>query len=121
MKRFPPRVAAAIDDIKYLRIRSGEHRFIHIWVVVVDGRVFVRTWNDKPGGWYRAFLKEAKGAIQVEDRDVPVRALPVKSAKLNDAATAAYGEKYTTKPNAQYVEGFAMAKRKANTLELVPL
>lgn len=121
MKRFPQRLVAVIDDIKYLKIRSGEHRYIHIWVVVVDGRVFVRSWNDKPTGWYRAFLEDDTGAILVDDKEVPVRALPVKSAKLNDAASVAYGEKYTTKANAQYVQGFATAKRKANTLELVPL
>jgi hypothetical protein len=119
MKKFPPRTLAAIDEIKYLKIRSGDHRYINIWVVVVDGRVFVRSWNDKKTGWYRAFLKEPRGAILVDDQEIPIRALPVKSAKLNDAATAAYGQKYTTKANAQYVEGFATAERKANTLELV--
>jgi hypothetical protein len=119
MKKFPPRIVSALHEIKYLKIRSGDHRFIHVWVVVVGGRVVVRSWNDKPTGWYRAFLKDPRGAIQVGDDEIPVRALPVRSAKLNDAATVAYGEKYTTKANAQYVEGFATAERKANTLELV--
>jgi len=49
--RFRPSVLAAIDQSKILRIRAGvEHRFIGIWAVVVNGRVFVRSWNDKASG-----------------------------------------------------------------------
>jgi hypothetical protein len=121
MKRFPPRLTKAIDKIKYLKIRSGDHRFIHVWVVIVDGRVLVRSWNDKVGGWYRAFLEEPRGAIVVGEREIPVRASPLKSAKLNDAVDEAYARKYTTKANFKYTEGFKSAKRKATTTELVPL
>jgi hypothetical protein len=120
MKRFSPRVAAEIADTKYVKIRCGDHRYIHIWVVVVDGRVVVRPWNDMPGGWYRAFLEDPNGSIQLGDKDVPIRATRVRSARLNDAACMAYCEKYTTKANRKYVEGFAEAERKARTLELVP-
>jgi hypothetical protein len=113
--------AAAIEEIKYLYIRAGDdHRFIPIWVVVVDGRVFVRPWNDKASGWYRNFLKSPSGAIMVNEKEVPVRAKSTKGEKLNDAVDAAYAAKYTTKANAKYVKGFATAKRRATTLELVP-
>jgi hypothetical protein len=122
MKRFSAKDAAAIDRIKYFYIRAGdEHRFIPIWVVVVDGRVLIRPWNDKAGGWYRAFLANPRGAIRIGDREVPVRALRVRSAKLSDAMDAAYGAKYTTKANEKYVKGFATRKRKATSLELVPV
>jgi hypothetical protein len=118
--RFPSRVLAEFEETKYLYIRSGEHRFIAIWVVVVDGRVIVRSWNDKPSGWYRAFLKEPYGDVRLGEREVPVRAIPVRSQKLNNAAQAAYAAKYTTKANAKYVEGFAEERRVVTTLELVP-
>lgn len=121
MKRFSPARAAAIDKIKYFYIRAGDdHRFTPIWVVVVDGRVLIRPWNDEPGGWYRAFLKNPRGAIKIGATEVPVRALRVRSARLSDAVDAAYGEKYTTKANQRYVKGFATAKRKVTTTELVP-
>ncbi len=119
-KHFSPQVLAAFDAVKYLRIRAGEHRFILIWVVVVEGRVIVRSWNDKPKGWYRAFLAERRGDVQMEDRQVAVRAAPLASKRLNDAADEAYAAKYTTKADANYVEGFRTAARKANTLELLP-
>lgn len=111
-----------VDGIKYFRLRAGEeHRFIAVWVVVVDGRIFVRPWYDKKEGWYRAFLKQKKGAIQVDAREFAVRARPVRGAKINDAIDAAYAAKYTTKSNKPYVKGFATAKRRATTLELIPL
>jgi hypothetical protein len=120
MKRFSAARAAAIGEIGYMKIRSGDHRFIHVWVVVVEGRVMVRSWNDKPGGWYRAFLKDPRGAILVGDNEVRVRAVPVRSAKWIDAASDAYALKYTTKSNLKYVKGFRTARRKHNTLELLP-
>jgi len=120
MKRFSAARAKAIEAIKYLYIRSGDHRPIAIWVVVVAGRVIVRSWNDKPGGWYRAFLAQPRGAIRVGETEVRVRAVPLRSARLLDAADAAYAAKYTSPANRKYVQGFRTAKRRVHTLELVP-
>jgi hypothetical protein len=120
MLRFSAARARAIDAIKYLYIRSGDHKPIAIWVVVVDGRVIVRSWNDKPTGWYRAFLRNPRGTIRVGDREVAIRAKPLRSAKLNDAADVAYAAKYTSPANLKYVKGFKTTTRRAHTLELVP-
>ena len=119
-KRFSPNLLAAFAATKYMPIRAGDHRFIHIWVVVVQGRVVVRSWNDKPSGWYRAFLAQPLGHVRIDDRELPVRAVRVRSAGLNDGADDAFASKYTTKANAQYVKGFTIPKRKATTLELIP-
>lgn len=119
-RRFPPRVAATFAATGYLYIRSGDHRFIAVWVVVVEGRVFVRSWNDKPGGWYRAFLRQPRGAVKVGDREVPVRAVRPRSPRLVAAATDAYARKYLTPANVKYVRGFRTPTRVATTLELVP-
>ncbi len=119
-RRFPKATLAGFEATKYLYIRAGAHRFIPIWVVVVDGRVIVRSWNDKPDGWYRAFLSQRHGAVQIDGEEVPVRAIRVRGSRLNDGADAAYASKYTTKANAKYVEGLRRPKRKATTLELLP-
>jgi hypothetical protein len=119
-KRFAREVLAQFEAIKYLYIRSGDHRFIPIWVVVVQRRVIVRSWNDKPGGWYRAFLKEPRGHVKIEEREVTVRAVPMRNVRLNDATDEAFAAKYTTRANLKYVEGFRTPSRKATTLELVP-
>src|SRR5258707_6778562 len=96
-RRFLPATLAEFEATKYLYIRAGDHRFIPIWVVVVDSRVMVRSWNDKRDGWYRAFLSQPSGHVRINDREAPIRAGRLRSQRLNDAADAAYGLKYTTK------------------------
>ena len=120
--RFSKPVLAALDEIKYLGIRSGsEHRFIAVWPIVLGDRVFVRSWNDKPTGWYRAFLEEPRGAVQLKDgREVRVRAKPVRAQRILDAMEDAYAEKYDTRGSRRYVVGFRRPRRRACTLELVP-
>jgi hypothetical protein len=113
---------AAIRDDKLLCIRAGTgaHRFIKIWAVVVDDRVFVRSWDRKRGGWYRTFVDDPHGAIQLGDREIRVRAAPVTSERIKGAIDRAYAEKYTTPGAIKYVKGFARAPRRDATMELVP-
>lgn len=122
MKRFGAAALRTVDETKYFYIRCGaQHRYIAIWVVVVDGRVFVRSWNDKPTGWYKAFVAEPRGSVKIGDREVPVRVRSATGERLNDAIDRAYSRKYTTRANQTYVTGFATAARRATTLELLPL
>ena len=119
---FSDDIVEALRKAKILGVRAGtEHRYTGIWVVVVDERVFVRSWNDKATGWFRAFTKEPNGMIQVGEREIPVRGKVVRSARLRDAVTAAYGEKYNTKASQKWVKGFAEPARLAATLEFVPI
>lgn len=121
MERFSRPVLAAVAARSMVGIRAGhEHRFLGIWAVVVDGRVFVRPWNDKPDGWYRAFLEDPRGALQVGGRDVRVRARRSRGERLMDAVDRAYKEKYATPGARKWVRGFARPRRRATTLELVP-
>ncbi len=119
-KRFSDDTLAAFQTTKYLRIRSGDHRFILIWAVVVEGRVIVRSWNDKPKGWYRAFLAESTGHVWFDGKELPIRAVQLRSQRLNDATDDAYAAKYTAKGDVKFVEGFRVPRRKACTLELLP-
>jgi hypothetical protein len=119
--RFPARVLRQLDESKYLMIRAGqEHRFIWVWVVVVKGRVYIRSWNDKRAGWYRAFLEEPRGAIQIGEREIAVRAKRATTERIMAAVEAAYAEKYTTPASLRYVRGFKTPRRRATTTELVP-
>jgi len=122
-RRFPPRVAAAIDASQIFRIRAGrgsDHRFIGIWAVVVGGRVFARSWTRKPNGWYRTFLDDPLGAIEINGREVRVRTRRVRSERIRDAIERAYAEKYPTRGSRKYVRGFRGARRRDTTLEFLP-
>jgi hypothetical protein len=121
-KRFSKSVVGVLDATKYLGIRSGpDHRFIAVWPVVLTGRLFIRSWNDKPTGWYRAFLAEPRGSIQLPSgREIKVRARPVRARRVIEAMETAYAEKYPTPGSRHYVVGFKRARRRATTVELVP-
>ena len=120
-RRFPDGALEALRKLKIVGVRAGaEHRYTGVWVVVVERRVFVRSWNDKPTGWYRAFRDEPRGSIALEGKDVAVRASQVRSERLRRAVSEAYAEKYDTKASQKWVVGFAEPEREATTLELVP-
>jgi len=118
---FVDEVVEAIRNAKILGVRAGtEHRYTGVWVVVFEGRIFVRSWNDKPTGWFRAFRKQPNGSIQVGGLEIPVRAKLARSERIREAVTVAFGEKYNTKGSRKWVEGFAEPGRALTTLEFVP-
>jgi hypothetical protein len=118
---FSDDIVATFRKAKIMGVRAGtKHRFTGVWVVVVDDRVLARSWNDKPTGWFQAFRKEPRGTVQVNKLELRVRGKVVRSARLRDAVTVAYGEKYPTKGSQKWVEGFADPERVVNTIEFIP-
>jgi len=122
-RRFPDDILAAIHNGKILGIRAGTqpHRFIGIWAVVVEKRVFVRSWSLKPRSWFRTFLEEPRGAINVDGQELPVRAVLTRSERLKDAVDRAYLEKYKTPGSIKYAQDMGSDKSRATTTELLPL
>ena len=122
MQTFSKPVLAEIHKSKILGIRSGEeHSFTGVWVVMVQDRVFIRSWENKPTGWYRAFLKEPLGEIQIGSRTISVRAKKVRGERLLDAIEDAYAAKYNTPASVKYVRGFRQKNRRLTTTEFVPI
>ncbi len=120
-RRLSADVVAAVRDGKGLRIRAGAtHRFIGIWVVVVERRVFVRSWSVTARGWYRALLKNPRGFIQIGKRTIPVLAVRTRSGRLRDAVDRAYLAKYSTPGALRYAKDLGSPKSRATTLELRP-
>ncbi|MGH9158883.1 MAG: DUF2255 family protein [Vicinamibacteraceae bacterium] len=120
---LPKRIVSALDTGKFVWIRAGtNHRFIGIWVVVVDGRAFVRSWSLAPRSWYRTFVEKPHGAIKLEKdgREVSIRAVPVKGKRLNDAISEAYLAKYNTRASLPYAKDLGSAKSRGATMELRP-
>jgi hypothetical protein len=123
-RRFSPADLAELERAKILGVRAGAtHRHTGVWVVVVERRVFVRSWNDKPTGWFRALAAEPRGSITFGGkaaRELAVQARAVRSARLRTAGCEAYARKYDTPASRKWVRGFAEPAREATTFELVP-
>jgi len=121
-KRFSEEMLEALRASSGLRIRAGSegHRFIGIWHVVVQERVFVRSWSVKEKGWYRTFLRVPSGAIQVGKEEIKIEVKRARQAKLRDAIDRAYLEKYKTPGALKYAKDLGSAKSRATTMELVP-
>jgi hypothetical protein len=122
-RRFPKTIVAAIRDGKILGIRAGTkpHRVIGIWAVVVEGRVFVRSYSLKQRSWYRTFREEPRGIIEVNGQQIEVQPVFTRSERLKKLVDRAYAEKFPTPGSRVFVEGFRERKRRDTTTELVPL
>lgn len=118
---------AALESIhreKILGIRAGTdstHRVIGIWAVVVDGRVFVRSYEVKSGGWWHTLVRDPHGVIVLwkRARGIKVCARLVKSETWKDAVSAAYREKYKTRGSLSYVEEMSRPPSRDATMELI--
>jgi hypothetical protein len=120
-RRFPPGIVAAIDVGKILGLRAGtRHRFIGLWVVVVQGRVFVRSWSRRADGWHAALREDPRGTIQLAGRELRCRAVFTRSERVKDAVSRAYRDKYCTPAALKYVRDLSRPASRATTTELVP-
>jgi hypothetical protein len=121
--RFDDDVLQAVRKGLVIGIRAGKstkHRFIAIWAVVVERRVFVRSWTMKADGWFETLMKEPVGTMQAAGREIPVRAVRTRSERLEKLVDEAYAEKYHTPGSKKYVQGFRRGKRRETTTELIP-
>ena len=108
---------------KIIGLRAGKeanHRVIGVWFVVVEGRVFVRSWSLKPRSWWRTFLEDPYGSLFVGEKELPIRAVQTRSERLKDLVSQAYKEKYNTPGSVQYVKEMSRKKSRDTTTELVP-
>lgn len=116
-------MVAALDSAKIIGVKAGaatDHKFVGVWPVVVNGRVYARSWTLSKGGWYRTFVEDPLGLLQVGDREIRIRAVRARSERVRDAVEDAYAEKYNTKASQKYVRGFRTARRREATMEFVP-
>jgi hypothetical protein len=96
---FDAETLRLLDETKEVRIEtrrdgdSPEHRTI-IWVVVVEGEVFVRSVRGAKGRWYREISSNPEGALHVHNDRLTVRAAPATDEATVDAVSAAFRSKY---------------------------
>ena len=100
---------------------NATHRVIGIWAVVVEKRIFVRSWSMKPRSWWRTFLEDPHGLMTVGKKEFSIRAVQTRSEQLKDLVSEAYKEQYNTPGSVQYVKEMSRKKSRDTTTELVPI
>lgn len=117
--------SATLDYIRQhnlIGIRAGQDRptFLPIWMVVVDNRVFARSWGLAEKSWFNSFMENPAGAIRCGEEMIPVRAVvPSDLAQLTERISQAYLDKYNAGANSPYAQGITQPEHVARTLELV--
>lgn len=120
--RFPDALLESIRKEKIIGIRAGSdstHRVIGIWAVVVERRVFIRSWSIKPRSWWRTFLEDPSGVMTIGAKEFRIRTVQTRSERLKDLVSAAYKEKYNTPGSVQFVKDMSRKKSRDTTTEVV--
>ena len=113
----------AINFIKNnnrIGIKAGKERpgFLEIWMVIVDGRIFARSWGLAERSWYNAFLNNPNGEIECGEKVIAIKAsIPKDLADLTEHINKAYKDKYPSERNKKYVDGIIQYKHVERTME----
>jgi hypothetical protein len=91
------RISAAEElEIAAERTDGTMPRRVPIWVVCVDGRVYVRTWHRRDTGWFGQVVASGRARISVPglEADVTVEDVREDDADQRARVDDAYQEKY---------------------------
>ena len=80
-------------DIRTPR-RDGSVSSRPIWIVVVDGDAYVRSYRGARGAWYRRALADGGAVLGVDGRTLEVVVQPTADDELNRRVSEAFRAKY---------------------------
>lgn len=115
----------ALDYIRennLIGIKAGLQRphFLSIWMVVVENRIFARSWGLAEKSWYNTFLENSEGQIECGSTIYKIEALvPDDLNQITDEINKAYLEKYNFGDNSKYAIGIIEEKHIGKTMEFV--
>ena len=101
---FPDATYRALAEAGVLHLQttdrvSGRIRQSRVWVVGVDGRLYVRSRRGAWRGWHRDLRADGHADVWIDGRMVPSVLLRVDDPERVDRVTAAYRTKYATEPD----------------------
>jgi hypothetical protein len=99
--------------------RDGSWSSRPIWVVVVNGSAYVRSYLGMRGAWYRRVRVGRRAEITVDGQTVAVGLEPVADEALDRRISAAYRAKYGSRWPAP-TEAMVGAEAAETTMRLVP-
>jgi len=113
-----------IQNHTIIGIKAGHQRpeFLEIWMVVVQNRIFARSWGLAEKSWYNTFLEDSTGEIQCSETVYSIKAMiPEDVNDLTEEINQAYLTKYNSDHNIQYSRGIIQEKHVVKTMEFIIL
>jgi hypothetical protein len=96
--RFDAELLRRLEDAEEIEIetrrKTGQARQTTIWIVVDEGRVYVRSVRGPGGKWYQRLRRDPQGAVHLAGARTPVRAVPVGDAAEIERVSEALRRKY---------------------------
>ncbi|WP_454045830.1 DUF2255 family protein [Chryseobacterium sp. Marseille-Q8038] len=111
-----------IQNNTIIGIKAGNQRpeFLEIWMVVVQNRIFARSWGLARRSWYNTFLENSAGEILCGETTYAIKALvPEDISDLTEEINQAYLTKYNSDHNSPYSQGIVQDKHIARTMEFI--
>lgn len=114
--------------IEYIRnnnligLKAGESRttFLEIWMVIVDNRIFARSWGFSEKSWYNTFLSVNNGEIKCGKNIYKIKAeIPIDKDKISEKINIAYINKYNSGYNAKYAQEIVKQNHIDKTMEFI--
>jgi hypothetical protein len=90
---------------------------VPVWVVAVDGELYVRSWKGDAGRWYRRARRHGAGSVAASGREHPVRFVPAADADLDAAVDRVFLSKYA---DSEYAAAMTRPPAAGTTLRLEP-
>ena len=86
-----------------IRIRTRKHKGqgVTIWIVTVGEQAFIRSFRGAQARWYVDAVADRQATLEVGDRQVAVRLMPVTDPATVGAVSQAYLNKYASSPYAK--------------------
>lgn len=103
-------------------IKAGLERpgFLDIWMVVVEDRIFARSWGFAERSWYNTFLQNPNGQIKCGDAVFAIKAVvPKDNDVMTEKINNAYLTKYNTEHRIEYARGIIKEKHVEKTMEFI--
>src|SRR4051812_17180522 len=102
---FDTATLASLHNAKEVRLRTSRHRNrgVIIWIVVAGEAAFVRSVRGPSGKCFVAAAADGQATLEVGDRQLPVRVIPVADSETIEAVSQAFLTKYATSPYAQSI------------------
>lgn len=119
---FPEDFYTFLNENTLVEVVGGteRERFLKIWMVVVDNRVFARSWNKSNRSWFTEFIRTGRGRIKYENNILEVKGRKLENNdRLNERIDQAYLRKYNQPENIFYAKGISQPEYADSTMEFV--